>query len=450
MKTRIVILLFTLLTPLSSLLLPLAAQPVLDIIRKNPAYAACNYNTYPDSLYKLTPAPKGKHPFYISHYGRHGSRYINNPSGYNIPYAMMLQAESVDELTPVGKKVLAEMKTILKDSEQRWGELATIGAQQNKWIARHMMKQFPEVFEGDAWLEAKSTIIPRCIVSMGNALNEFAHRYPNLEISQEASKRNMWYMNYQDPVMKRAKLSEEAQKAFDKYMSTRTGNSRLMELIFKNPDIVKEMVDETDFNYYLMKMGLFQLNTHLYKNTFLIDIFQPEELYRMWQIDNALWFAQYGNFTPNNGGQYPYTQRHLLRKIINDADSCLQLQRHGAQLRFGHETVLLPLVCLLGITATPHSDYKSENGYDLRSSNLDEIEEKGWWCSDIFPMASNLQFVFYRSSLKDKDVLFKVLLNEQEARLPIATDCAPYYHWKDFRRHYLKKIDNFEKKKKKK
>ena len=436
MKTRIVILLFTLLTPLSTLLLPLGAQPVLDIIKKQPAYAACNYNTYPDSLYKLTPAPKGKHPFYISHYGRHGSRYINNPSGYNIPYAMMLQAENVDELTTLGKKVLAEMNTILKDSEQRWGELATIGGQQHKWIAQHMMKQFPEVFESDAWIEAKSTIIPRCIVSMGTEMNEFAHRYPNLEISQEASKRDMWYMNHQDPAMKRGKLSREAQKAFDQYSEERLGNSRLMELIFKNPDIVKEMVDESDFNYYLMKMGLFQLNTHLYRNTFLIDIFKPEELYRMWQIDNALWFAQYGNFTPNNGGQYPYTQRHLLRKIITDADSCLHLKRHGAQLRFGHETVLLPLVCLLGI-----------NGYDLRSDNLEEIEDKGWWCSDIFPMASSLQFVFYRSSPKDKDILFKVLLNEQEARLPIHTDCAPYYHWRDFRRHYLKKIDNFEKKK---
>jgi hypothetical protein len=424
---------------LASYLSPLDAQPVLDIIKKHPAYAACNYNTYPDSLYELTPAPKGKHPFYISHYGRHGSRYINNPSGYNIPYAMMLQAENVDELTTLGKKVLAEMNTILKDSEQRWGELATIGGQQHKWIAQHMMKQFPEVFESDAWIEAKSTIIPRCIVSMGTEMNEFAHRYPNLEISQEASKRDMWYMNHQDPDIKRGKLSPEAQKAYNKYMSTRTGNSRLMELIFKNPDIVNDMVDETDFNYYLMKMGLFQLNTHLYQNTFLIDIFQPEELYRMWQIDNALWYAQYANFTLNNGGQYPYTQRHLLRKIISDADSCLHMERHGAQLRFGHETVLLPLICLLGI-----------NGYDLRSSNLDEIESKGWWCSDVFPMAANLQFVFYRSSPQDKDILFKVLLNEQEARLPIATDCAPYYHWRDFRRHYLKKINNFEKKNKKK
>lgn len=404
-----------------------------------PAFAACNYHIYPDSLYKLTPAPKGKHPFYISHYGRHGSRYINNPKGYNIPYAMMLQAESVAELTPFGKKVLDEMKLILQHSENRWGELAEYGRLQHKWIASHMIKQFPEVFEGNAWVQAKSTTVPRCIVSMGTAVNELVQGNPQLEVTQEASKRDMWYMNHQDPVMKRGKLSPTAQAAFDTYTSTRLGNSRMMELIFKNPDIVQEMVDENDFNYYLMKMGLFQLNTHLYQNTFLIDIFQPEELYRMWQIDNALWFAQYAHYTPNNGGDYPYVQRHLLRKIINDADSCIHLERHGAQLRFGHDTVLLPLVCLLGI-----------NGYDLRSDRLDEIEGKGWLCSDIFPMACNLQFVFYRSSPKDKDILFKVLLNEKEARLPIATDCAPYYHWRDFRRHYLKKINDFEKKQKKK
>jgi len=28
--------------------------------------------------------------------------------------------------------------------------------------------------------------------------------------------------------------------------------------------------------------------------------------------------------------------------------------------------------------------------------------------------------------------------------LPIATDCAPYYHWRDFREHYLKKINDYD------
>ena len=59
-------------------------------------------------------------------------------------------------------------------------------------------------------------------------------------------------------------------------------------------------------------------------------------------------------------------------------------------------------------------------------------------------MGANVQFIFYRKNPKDQDVLFKVLLNEEEATLPIPTDCAPYYHWSDFREHYLKKLNDYQ------
>ena len=412
-------------------------QVVLDIIRESPGYASCNYDVYPDSIHdNLTPAPQGKRPFYISHYGRHGSRYINRRSGYEIPYKMIAQANGVDELTPLGKQVLNEMNLILDDSQDRWGDLTRLGRKQHQQIAHRMFERFPEVFADSVCVSAISTVVPRCIISMESALIELSQLNPRLNITMDASKRTQVYMNHQDPVLRTNKLTPEAQKAYDAYTASRVGNSRLMELLFKNPDIVKELVDETFFNYYLMKMGLFQLNTQFSKTNALMGLFTAEDLYRMWQIDNALWYLQYG-FCPLNGGDYPYSQRHLLRQIIADADSCLQLDHPGAQLRFGHDTVLLPLVCLLGI-----------NGYDLRTTNLDEIEARGWWCSSVFPMGSNVQFIFYRSSRKDKDVLFKVLLNEHEATLPIRTDCAPYYHWRDFKRYYLKKLDQYEKRRK--
>ena len=378
-------------------------QVVLDIIRESPGFSSCNYDIYPDSVAdNLTPAPQGKRPFYISHYGRHGSRYINRRSGYDIPYKMIVQANGVDELTTMGKRVLSEMNFILSDSEDRWGDLTAIGTNQHRQIARRMITRFPEVFADSACVSAISTVVPRCIMSMESALIELAQWNPKLHITMDASKRTQRYMNHQDPLL----------------------------------HIVKELVDETFFSYYLMKMGLFQLNTHLNKETFITDLFTAEDLYRMWQIDNVLWYMRYG-FCPLNGGDYPYSQRHLLRQMIADADSCLRLDRPGAQLRFGHDTVLLPLVCLLGI-----------NGYDLQTSNLDEIEARGWWSSSVFPMGSNVQFIFYRRNPNDKDVLFKVLLNEQEARLPIRTNCAPFYHWRDFRRHYLKKLDQYEKRRK--
>ncbi len=59
-------------------------------------------------------------------------------------------------------------------------------------------------------------------------------------------------------------------------------------------------------------------------------------------------------------------------------------------------------------------------------------------------MGGNLQLVFYRSNPQDEDVLVQVLLNENEATLPIKTDDAPYYHWNDVRDYYLKMLDEYQ------
>jgi hypothetical protein len=38
-----------------------------------------------------------------------------------------------------------------------------------------------------------------------------------------------------------------------------------------------------------------------------------------------------------------------------------------------------------------------------------------------------------------------VLLNENEATLPLPTDQAPYYRWNDFRTFFLKKLADYQK-----
>ncbi len=420
---------FSLLTSLSSW-----AQPkVKDLIRQAPSYASCNYYIYPDSITTpLTPSPEGKKPFYISHYGRHGSRYISSRSGYDIPYVMMQQADSLDELTEEGQKVLHEMNIIMRNTENRWGELTGFGKKQMQQIGQRMAERFPEVLCPGARVTGVSTTVARCIESMGACLMQMLQVCPQLQVTMQSSKRTQCYMNYQDHQLRRY-MTPEAKKAYELYTDPRMGNTRLMELIFKNPDIVKEVVDEGQFSYYLMKMGLFQLNINYNQSTYLMTLFDTDDLYLMWQIDNALWYIQHGA-CKLNGGSQPYSQRYLLRQLIADADSCIRLDHPGAQLRFGHETVVLPLVCLIGV-----------NGFDLETDNLDELEAKGWWCSSVFPMASNLQFIFYRSHPKDPDVLFKVLLNEVEATLPLQPVSGPYYRWTDFRQYCLDKLSKYQK-----
>ncbi|MBP5498008.1 MAG: histidine-type phosphatase, partial [Muribaculaceae bacterium] len=100
----------------------------------------------------------------------------------------------------------------------------------------------------------------------------------------------------------------------------------------------------------------------------------------------------------------------------------------GASLRFGHETCVLPLACLLELD---NVNYHTTDLADLHNH---------WQNYNIFPMACNVQMVFYRPVNGAGDVLVKVLLNEHEARLPIATTMFPYYRWSDFRKYYVEKL----------
>ena len=54
----------------------LPAQNSREELKKDLFRAGSNYYAYPEPSTKLTPAPKGKKPFYISTYARHGSRFL--------------------------------------------------------------------------------------------------------------------------------------------------------------------------------------------------------------------------------------------------------------------------------------------------------------------------------------------------------------------------------------
>ncbi len=413
---------------------PLSAQTAGDYIENNLKFPASNYNIYPDnSPVVLTPAPAGKRPFYISHYGNHGSSYLTNFRVYDMPYQTLLKADSLGKLTAKGKEIIPILKDIIADSEGRWGDLSGIGKRQQRQIAYRMMNNFPEVFKGKAFVDARSTIVTRCVLSMGTAVLKMVSENPKLRVSMSNSFYDMWYMNHQNHILRDSMMTTQAERAFDSFTDKRWHNPRLTALLFNDASYVKENIDEKWFCYYLMKTALIHKNASTdTPKGMLINLFTPEDIHQFELQENAWWYVNYG---PSilNGGKRPYVQRYLLRKMIQEADSIISTNEHGASLRFGHETVLLPLACLLGI-----------NGLDYQTDDLEKLDQEGWWARQAIPMAGNIQFIFYRKNAKDKDVVFKVLLNEREATLPIQTDIAPYYHWRDFRTYYIQKIKDYE------
>lgn len=410
-----------------------AAQRAHDEIMANPQLAASNHMAYPGPRQQaLTPAPKGKHPFYISHYGRHGSRYLINPKEYDMPYDVLKKADSLGVLTPLGKETLGKVAQMRHEAWKRYGELSPLGAQQHRQIAHRMFERFPEVFADSAVVDAKSTVVIRCILSMQNALLQLQALNPQLRIKSDASYHDMYYMNLTDTLLNRQKQNEAVKREIKRVASTHDTSSALMARLFTDTTFLASHHEAMRLNAALFKLAKTEQNTELRQQLHLFDIFTPEERYVNWQNDNAWWYMAYGP-SSLNGGTQPYSQRNLLRRIISEADSCIALPKPGATLRYGHETMVLPLTCLLEL-----------NGYGLSMANTDSLESRGWVNYRIFPMGCNVQFVFYRKDPKDKDVMVKVLLNENEATLPIKSKTAPYYRWADVRNYYLRKLDAYE------
>jgi len=414
----------------------LRAQTAAQEIRQNVLCTASNYMAYPGPIQQvLTPAPQGMKPFYISHYGRHGSRFHSRPSMYNEPYLTLARADSLGKLSDLGREVMLRLDIIRKDAENRWGELTPLGVQQQKDIARRMMERFPEVFEGHTDIDARSTGVGRCILSMEYALLEMLQHNPDLNVHHNATHRDMDYLNLQDKKLMALKFNKPAKEWYDRYVSQTAHHTHLMRELFADTLYANKHVNMVDLSVQLFLIAAIMQNTELGQHITLYDLFDYDESYRIWKIGNARWYIGWGA-ADVNGAVQPYAQRNLLRRLIEDADKVLSQPNTKVELRFGHETVLLPLICLLDI-----------NGYGFTTNDLEQLEPNGWINYRIFPMSCNLQLVFYRRSPKDRadDVLFKVLLNENEATLPLPTNQAPYYRWSDFRRYYLDKLDRYEK-----
>ena len=408
------------------------AQQAKQEIFENINLSASNYLAYPGPTQeKLTPAPKGYKPFYISHYGRHGSRYLIGDDDYDMPVSVLSEADKQGKLTNLGKDVLRRVKMLREESRNRTGELTELGAEQHKQIAKRMYERFPEVFKGAVHVDAKSTVVIRCILSMENALQQLLEMNPQLIITHDASKHDMYYMNQTDEALKNKKAPRRSNVMFDEYKAKHPTSERLLNTLFNDKDYIKYEIDGVKLADVLFKLASNLQSSELRKQITLYDIFTKDEIYENWLKNNTRWYMTYGNFK-FNGGTQPFSQRNLLRTIIHQADSCIQIERPGATLRFGHETMVLPLTCLLGL-----------NGYDQQIDNLDEVESKGWINYKVFPMGANIQFIFYRKSFGG-DVLVKVLLNENETTLPIHSDIAPYYRWNDVKEYYTKKLDSYK------
>lgn len=407
------------------------AQTSRDDIRETPCLSASNYLAYPGPLQQqLTPAPSGYEPCYISHYGRHGSRFLIDTMDYVRPITILKKADGEGVLTQKGREVLTKIQQMYDESRKRWGELTLLGAEQHRDIARRMMERFPEVFRNDAVVDARSTVVIRCILSMTNELLQLQMMNPQLRIKHDASEFDMYYMNQPDKHIDSIRKQSDRKKILEQWDKQHLHPARVMDELFTQKDYIGEGKEANKLYHELFQLASIVQNSEIRHSLTLYDLFTNDELYEIWQRENVRWFLSYGN-TSITKNAAPFSQRNLLRNIILTADSCLQQPVPGATLRFGHETMVMPLTCLMEL-----------DDFGKQIDDVSTLEKEGWLNYRIFPMAANVQLVFYRH--EGEPVLVKVLLNENETRLPLQAVTGPYYRWEDVRAYYLKKLDSYQ------
>ena len=408
-------------------------QTVAEELQADVNRAAGTFYALPVSkMPKDTPAPDGKKPFYINHYGCPGSYYHETRALYEEPYAVFAKADSLGKLTKLGKEVLQRLALMRQDARDRTGELTSKGALQTRELTRQLALRFPDMFTPKGYYSGRSIVQNNCILSVEEAIVQLSSMFQPLLTRVTVSHREDRFMTPKDPKLEAQCWDSLTTARYDRFLALNTGNARLMESLFTDQNFVVNNVDPEILSRQLFVLAGSIQHTDLSGHITLYDLFTTSEIRSHWKKLNAKYYIQNGACTLN-GGTQPFLQRATLRNMIHMGDSALKRYSPLVHLRYTNENVVMALACLMEL-----------DNCGLQTDNLEGLGDLGWVNYRIAPLGGSIAMIHYRSERNDPDVLVKVLLNGNEARLPIETDCAPYYHWDDVKRYYLRKLYRYE------
>ena len=349
-------------------------------------------------------APEGYTPFYISHYGRHGSRWLPSDSRY-----IWVNQHFDDEsnLTPLGKKVKGWLTQVWENAKGNGGKLTKLGEKQHRGIADRMAHNFPQIFAKGNHVQARSSVVDRCAKSMMAFTDELRQLQPSLDMDVKTDSADMAWIAYTSPEVKALENRTHivAKVSPDRFLH------QLFKDITKVDDPIKLMSEIHTIASSIQDVGL---NFKSYPRQIekgLYGLFTDEEFKAFYDANNL-------RMTICNG-VYPTNERIPARSAISlwenveaEADKALASDRPSATLRFGHDTSLYRLYSLMNMffarpDACCDTDAKMAS-YKKESDAMDVV----------VPMAANLQLVFYKKKQWDRaypesNVLVRILCNER-------------------------------------
>ena len=414
---------FTLITLLLLALTAWAQRvPALEQLKADPRKSYGNDYPYNYPAEQLTRAPRGYKPFYISHYGRHGSRYYWNDTLYKQLDTLLTQAHEKQLLTPQGEAFYTKFMAAKDELITGISELSQLGWEQHQRIARTMYNRFPEVFAKGGDILAISSLSGRCVLSMSAFCQELVQCNPKLEIREQSSRFTLDGVVPDDKENPKRRSFPKATPRYEKNRSNFTSDNSLPGKIIERVFTSTEGLPGRPSYIASNLINLYTSLPNIDHEGMMEGIITDQEMVDRWEASNL------GSYSWVFNGKYMVIP--ILEDILRKADAAIDgTGGKLADLRFGHDSYIGPLTVLMGI-----------NGADLDPE--DPYEVKNCYQNWETCKASNIQLIFYRGRKATDPILVKCLLNGSEARLPMGTDNFPYYRWDDVRAFYTARCND--------
>ena len=378
-------------------------------------------NTSPYEFFNTpeTPVPSGYKAFYISHYGRHGSR---SDWGYGYPHTLeqFSKAREAGVLSEEGEKAFQIAQTICTLHNDMNGRLTPRGAREHRGIAHRMYTKYRKVFRsGNRHVRAVSSTSPRCLVSMAAFTGELLSLDPGLDISWDTGEQFMKYCSSVDP----DDVQKEAYKIIIEHAeSIKPDSVFFAQHVFTDEAAGRAAVGGSILDFMEGTISFAAISGSFDQDQTLINLFNVKDLEAYAKNISLNLFLRQCNSAEFGDRRMAVPEvGALVDDFIDKADAVIAGDDCVADLRFGHDYQLLSFCSKIGV-----------KGIGERLTREESVNWPGWLYT---PFAANFRLVFYKN--KAGDVLVKGFINEREATfLNVPEEEGPYYRWETLKKSF--------------
>ncbi|MDE5773476.1 MAG: histidine phosphatase family protein [Muribaculaceae bacterium] len=381
--------------------------------------------------------PDSLTPVYISYVARHGARYLSSEKKVTAIEKVLVGSKTRKHLTASGVRFLKLLSDVREITGSRWGALDAIGMDEQCRLARGMFDMWPEILRAGR-IDARSTYVPRVVMSMYMFTHTLSQLSDSLEIYTDEGRQNDALLRFFDTDAEYVRYLDKGdwRNAYDEFMMSHTPVQPALRLVGSDSGMSDDDLRRLTMDMYGVLQGMRASGMPAPTTEWMSvkEYAACREVanlkHYLQRVDNRFSDIAARSAIPLLSSILKNADDALDSIISAKADTSCKMNTRRGDLYFGHAETLMPLLSLMGL---PGCSPCYENCFRSLSVSPDyENLTMLWDDTAVSPLAANLEIVFMLSDTWRIYVLMR--LNGRNLEL---TDGEGYiYPWHSLKQRW--------------